>query len=446
MERSSQGYIMTTNHKRSQLPVIVGGVRTPFMRSNNAYKDLSIFDLGRSVLSGLVNRTGISPHEIDQVVMGNVIQDPTTSNVARESMLAANIPAHVPAHTVSLACISSNVAATQLADMVYLGRIKVAIASGVESFSDPPIRVSKGLRQFLVKLSKVKKPTQYLTEMRKLSLKDISLDVPKVVEFSNNRSMGQGAEILAQQTDTLREEADQFALRSHQKAAEAQKKGVFYDQLIPVGIPPKFNLVTKDDGPRSDTTMEKLKKLKPAFDRQFGLSTAGNSSFLTDGASALLMMSWQRADTMGFEPLAVIRDYLYGAGDPLTDMLSGPALTIPRLLDKNNLTVDDIDVWEIHEAFASQVVSNLNYLKSKSFCCGRLGLKKVVGEVPLEKVNIWGGSLSIGHPFGATGVRLLTTAAKRLQESGSRYAVVSGCAAGGHGSSILLENPQSIQS
>lgn len=429
--------------KNDHDPVIVDGVRTPFMRSHKAYAKLSAFDLGRFALSGLTAKTGIDPAIIEHVSMGTVIHDPKTPNVARECVLGAGFPATVPAHTVSLACVSSNVAATNLADMIQLKRLKAAIFGGVDTCSDPPIRFSPKLRELMVKMSKVKSASDMMKHwdlLKRIRFKDLAPEVPQVVEFSNGKSMGEGAEYLAQQVGVTREASDEFAERSHQLAVKAQADGVFSEDLVPVHIPPKFTPVLSDDGPRADTNMEALAKLRPAFDKKFGVSTAGNSSFLTDGASAVLLMSRDKVQETGLQGRAVIRDYVFSAGDALAEMLSGPALTVPLLLAQNQLTVDDIDVWEIHEAFASQVLANLEYMKSDQFAKERLGLDKAIGEIPLEKINIWGGSLSIGHPFGATGGRLLMTAARRLKEQGKRFAVVSGCAAGGHGSAILLEN------
>ena len=423
-------------------PVIIDGARTPFMHSNKAFSEMSAFDLGSFAIQGLLSKTGIDPAGIEHVTMGTVLHEPKTSNIARECVLGSNLPKSVPANTVSLACISSNIAASQMANMITLGQVKMGIVGGVDTCSDPPIRVSQGLRKKLVKMSKtkgaMKKVTGFLGQM---SLSDISLDIPKVAEFSNGKSMGQGAEVLAQQAGVSREESDLFAERSHKLAVKAQKEGIFDDYLCPLYCPPSFKPLLKDDGPRGDTTLESLAKLRKAFDKQFGVCTAGNSSFLTDGASSLLMTSMKQAEELKLKPRAVLVDSFYNAGDAFDEMLSGPALTIPYLLQKNNLSVDAIDVWEIHEAFASQVLSNLAYLKSDMFAKERLGLDKAIGEIPLEKINIWGGSLSLGHPFGATGARLLYTAAKRLELSGSKYAVVSGCAAGGHGSAMLLQNP-----
>lgn len=435
---------MTSRGNALSKAVIIDGVRTPFMHSHKAFANLSSFDLGSFALQGLLTKTGLDSTLIEHVIMGTVLHEPRTPNVARECLLGAGYSSNTPAHTVSLACISSNVATTEMANMIRLGQVKMGIVGGVDTCSDPPIRVAKSMRKKLVKLSKMKgfkDIKKMLGLFASVRPSDFSLDVPQVTEFSNGKSMGYGAELLAQQTKVSREDADAYAARSHKLAVKAQHDGVFNDFIQPVYTPPKFSVVREDDGPRGDTNLQNLAKLRRAFDKDFGVCTAGNSSFLTDGASSLLLSSLENAEKMALKPKAIISDFVYNAGDPLNEMLSGPALTIPLLLEKNKLSVDDIDVWEIHEAFASQVLSNLIYLNSDSFARERLGLSKAVGEIPIEKVNIWGGSLSLGHPFGATGCRLLYTAAQRLETSKSKYAVVSGCAAGGHGSAILLENP-----
>ena len=424
---------------KGPLPVLIDGVRTPFLRSNGAYTPLMSHDLGRAAIAGLISKTGIDPQEIEQVIMGTVLHEVNTPNVARESMLGAGLRETTPAYTVSMACISSNLSSTNICDMIRLGHIEAAIAGGVDTCSDPPLRLSKNLRQGLARLQKAKSRGDYLKEIVKLSFKDLLPDVPSITEYSTGESMGLGCERLAKRAGVTREESDHFAARSHQLAAKAWKDGVIQENIAPVYLPPSMAPIWEDNGPRGDTTEEKLNLLRAAFDKTFGIVTAGNSSFLTDGASAVLFMSDKKAQQLKYEPLAIIRDYVYRAGDPLNELLLGPALTIPVLLEKNGLTADDIDVWELHEAFASQIVGNLKLMDSKEFATERLGLKKALGQIPLEKVNIWGGSLSLGHPFGATGGRLLTTAARRLNMFGGRYAVVSGCAAGGHGSAILLE-------
>ncbi len=422
--------------------VLVAGSRTPFLKSNGAYRPFMAHDLGRFAVQGLFERTGLDPALIELVVMGTVVQDPRTSNVAREIALGAQVPQRVPAFTTTLACISANVAATTCVEHIRAGQVDVALCGGTETFSDPPIRLSKNLRQALVKLQKAKGPADYLAILGQLSPKDVIPDIPSASEFSTGLTMGQGCERLARRWGVTREETDEFAARSHVLADRAWKEGLLAEEVAPVQLPPKFDTVDKDNGPRGDTTVEGLAKLKPAFDKKHGIITAGSSSFLTDGASAVLLMAEERASELGYDAKAKIKDYTYGAGDPLEELLMGPAFTIPVLLERNGLSVDDVDVWEIHEAFAAQMVANLRALKDDTFAKERLGMKKAIGEIPLEKLNVWGGSVSVGHPFGATGGRLLTTAAHRLNLSGKKYAVVAGCAAGGQGSAILLENAQ----
>jgi acetyl-CoA acetyltransferase family protein len=421
--------------------VLVDGVRTPFLKSNGAFKELMAYDLGRVALAGLLAKTGVDPKSVEAVAMGTVVQDPRTSNLARESMLGAGLPLSTPAYTTTLACISANVAATTLVDQINLGRLDVAIAGGAESFSDPPIRLSRNLRQALVKMQKVKGAKGWLEILGELSPEDVIPDIPSAAEFTTGLTMGQSCERFAKRLGVTRAESDEFAARSHVLADRAWKEGRYADEVMAVPVPPKMDLVKADDGPRGDSTPETLAKLKPAFDRDFGLVTAGSSSFLTDGASAVLLASREGAERNGLAIRAIVRDYVYAAGDPLEELLAGPALSVPRLLDRSGLAARDVGVWEIHEAFAAQVVANLKLLADKKFLEDKAGWRKGAIEIPLDRINPWGGSLSIGHPFGATGGRLLTTAAHRLEVTGERYAIVTGCAAGGHGSAILLENP-----
>ncbi|MBM4279918.1 MAG: acetyl-CoA C-acyltransferase [Deltaproteobacteria bacterium] len=425
--------------------VVVDAARTPFLKSNGAFAGLMSWELGREAIKGLLARTGLSPRAVDLVVMGTVVQDPRTSNLAREAMLGAGLPHTVPAFTTTLACISANVAATTAAESIQLGRADVAIVGGAESFSDPPIRLSKNLRRALVKSQKVKAPQEYMKILADLSPQDLVPDVPSAAEFSTGLTMGQSCERLAHRVGVSRRESDEWAVRSHVLADQAWKDGRYADEVVPVAVPPAFALVTADDGPRSDSTMETAGKLKPAFDRDFGVVTAASSSFLTDGGSAVLLMSAEKARQLGHKSKAILRDWVYAAGDPLEELLAGPALTIPKILARNNLTARDVGVWEIHEAFAAQVVANLKLLDDQTFLRERVGVDMTIGEIPLERINAWGGSLSLGHPFGATGGRLIATASRRLKATGHRYAVLTGCAAGGHGSAILLENPAAVQ-
>jgi acetyl-CoA acyltransferase len=421
--------------------VVVDAVRTPFLRSNGAFSSLMSWELGREAMKGLLAKTGLDPRVVDLVVMGSVVQDPRTSNLAREAMLGAGLPQTTPAFTTTLACISANVATTTAAESIQLGRVDVAIVGGAESFSDPPIRLSKNLRRALVKSQKAKSPAEYLKLLADLSPADLVPDVPSAAEFSTGLTMGQSCERLAHRVGVSRRESDEWAVRSHVLADQAWSEGRYASEVMAVAVPPQFSLVTKDDGPRGDSTMESAGKLKPAFDRDFGVLTAASSSFLTDGGSAVLLMAAEKATALGYKKGSIVRDWVYAAGDPLEELLAGPALTIPQILARNQLTAKDVGVWEIHEAFAAQVVANLKLLDDQKFLRERAGVDITIGEIPLERINAWGGSLSLGHPFGATGGRLIATATRRLQATGHRWAVISGCAAGGHGSAILLENP-----
>jgi acetyl-CoA acetyltransferase family protein len=416
---------------------IILGLRTPFVKSHDAFVEWAPWQLGQMLLAGLRAQIPVDPKLVELGIMGTVISDSHTPNVARESFLGGGWPREIPCHTVSMACISSNLAATALADQIALGRVHLGICGGLDTCSDPPIRLGPKVRKALVRLEKAKTIGAKWRELRKMGAP--WLDVPKVAEFSSGKSMGEGAEILGRSVGITREEADQFAARSHRVAVEAQQSGWYDGDILPAFRSKTPSPITKDDGPRADATLEKLATLKPAFDKTFGLSTAGSSSFLTDGASCLLLASETACREHNLTPKAWLRDYLYGAGDPLFEMLSGPSLTVPRLLHKWNLTVSDIAVWEIHEAFGVQVLANLKNIASDTYVQTRLGLPQSPGTIPMDQINTKGGSLSLGHPFGATGTRLIWNAARRLEAEGGRWAVVASCAAGGHGSAILIE-------
>lgn len=419
--------------------VLVDGCRTPFLRSGTDYADLRAFDLARQALKGLLVRTSLDPETVDRVILGCVVQDVDTSNLAREATLGAGLPDHVPAFTVTMACISSNLAITTARDLISAGQADVVIAGGAETLSDIPIRFKKKVRKKLFEARKYKAPTDYLRLLRGLKPSDLLPEVPSIAEFSTGETMGESADKLAAMFDVSREEQDAYALRSHQNAARAAEAGLLAEEIVPVTAPPEFTPLQHDNGIRPDTSMEKLATLPPAFVKPFGTVTAGNASYLTDGASAVLLMARETAEAKGFTPKAVLRSYTYVAQDPGEELLLGPAYAIPRLLDRAGLGLDDIDVFELHEAFAGQVLAVLEALASPDFARERLQRDEAVGRIPAEKLNTLGGSLSLGHPFGATGARLVTTAANRLQREGGRYALVAACAAGGQGHAILLE-------
>jgi len=430
------------DHLKSNHPfeaVLVDGVRIPFQRSGTGYKKLMAYDLGRMAIEGLIGRSAISSKDIDRVIMGTVIQDVNTSNVARESALGAGIPNSVPAHTVTQACISSNQATSSAADLIRSGQAKIVLAGGTETMSDIPIRFRKKFRQKLLDARKYKSISDFLRFFKGLRPSDLLPDIPQISEFSTGETMGESCDRMAAHFGISREEQDEYALRSHQLAARATHEGLLDNQLIPATVPPDFEVVKTDNGFREDTSMEKLSNLSPAFIKPHGTITAGNSSFLTDGASASLIMEKETAHKLGLTPKAYLRAYTYVAQDPQEELLLGPAYATPKVLDMMGLQLSDIDVFEFHEAFAGQILTVLKALNSDKFANDYLGRSHKVGDVPMDKFNCWGGSLSLGHPFGATGTRLVTTAADRLHHEGGNLALVAACAAGGQGHAMILE-------
>ncbi|OWY25501.1 acetyl-CoA C-acyltransferase [Sphingobacteriales bacterium UPWRP_1] len=422
--------------------VLIDGCRTPFLRSGTDYMDLMSYELGQFAIKGLLDKTGLDPRHTDAVVMGTVISNLRTSNVAREAALTAGIPNTTPCHTVTMACISANRA---IADGVYAlmaQHAQMVIAGGVDTASDTPIGFTKAMRNKLFKAQKLKGTMDMLKFASSLRPSDFIPDKPAIAEYSTNRTMGQDCEILAAKYGVSRQEQDEFAVRSHQLAAKAAENGNLANEITGVAIPPAFMPIAKDNGIRPDTTYEGIAKLSPAFDRQFGTLTAANSSFLTDGAAAVLITTEEKALELGLTPKAVIVDFTFTGQDLEEELLLGPAYATAKLLAKTKFKPDDIDVFEFHEAFAGQILANLKCLASDEFAQQKLGLKKAVGQIPMDKFNLWGGSLSIGHPFGATGARLLTTAANRLIKENGKRALIAACAAGAHGHAMLIERYQ----
>uniref|UniRef100_A0A8C1IS28 Trifunctional enzyme subunit beta, mitochondrial n=1 Tax=Cyprinus carpio TaxID=7962 RepID=A0A8C1IS28_CYPCA len=401
--------------------VLVDGVRTPFLQSGT---------------TGLLNRTGLPKDAVDYIVYGTVIQEVKTSNVAREAALGAGFSDKTPAHTVTMACISSNQAMTTAVGLIAAGQCDAVVAGGVEFMSDVPIRHSRKMRKTMLSLNKAKTLGARLSLLGSIRLAHLSPELPAVAEFSTAETMGHSADRLAAAFGVSRLEQDEFALRSHTLAKKAQDGGMLSD-VISFKVPGR-DIVSKDNGIRP-ATMEQLAKLKPAFIKPHGTVTAANSSFLTDGASAVLIMSEEKALAMGYKPKAYLRDFVYVSQDPKDQLLLGPTYATPKVLEKSGLTLNDIDVFEFHEAFAGQIMANLKAMESDWFAQTYMGRKTKVGAPPMEKFNTWGGSLSLGHPFAATGCRLVTTVAHRLQKEGGQYGLVAACAAGGQGHAMVIE-------
>ena len=413
----------------------IDGVRTPFQLSGTGYKNLDCYQLSCHSLNSLTDKFKDIVGDIDNVIFGNVIQDSKTSNVARESMLISNFDKNIPSNTVTMACISSNKAISDGFNNIALGKSSSIVAGGVETMSDLPIKLSKPLRKVLFESRKWKSNMDKFKGVTSIKLKDIGIEVPSITEFSSNETMGYSADKLSQVWNVSRKEQDEFALRSHNLASKAETENLLTD-VIPVNVPEE---IKKDNIIKHTSNINKLEKLKPVFIKDFGTITAGNASSLTDGASSCLLADQNYINKYNLTPKTEIIDYIYYGTDPKKELLLGPAYATSKLLEKNNLSVSDIDVFEIHEAFAGQVLANLNALNSDKFA-NDLGLKTKVGEIPFEKINNWGGSLSLGHPFGATGVRLLTMASNRLKHINGEYGLITACAAGGLGHAMLIKN------
>jgi len=415
--------------------VVVDGCRIPFTTDGSAYKNYLAVDLQRFALKGLLTKTALDPKLIDHLYCGTVIQETRTSNIAREAAMGAGIPVSVPAHTVTMACISSSMAITTGAEKILAGAADIVVAGGVETFSDVPIRFSKPIRSRLLQFNKVWKKNKQagLMLFRGLGLKDLAPEAPAIANYTTGEVMGNSSDRLAAKFGVTRKECDEFAVLSHHRAAKAHADGLYKDEIIPV------EGKTEENGIKADTSLEKMAKLNPAFVKPHGTHTAANSSYLTDGASASLIMSEEMALKLGYKPKAYIRAWEYVGQDPFEELLLGPTFATHKVLQKMKLNLSDIGVIEFHEAFAGQVLANMAAMASDKFCKERMGRGEKLGIFDMAKTNTLGGSLSIGHPFGATGSRLVTTAANRLQRENQRFALLTACADGGLAHACILE-------
>lgn len=419
---------------------VVRGLRTPFAKSGTHYAHLSALDLGKLVVAELVERSGIDPSSVQELVFGNVIPSVKAPNIAREVILGTGLPRKIPGYTVGKACASANQAITSAADMIFRGYADTVIAGGAESLSDIPILFSRKFSDALVSASKGKSIGQKLGAFSSVRPKDLAPDAPAIAESTTGLSMGESAEKMAKENGISREAQDKFALQSHHRAAAATASGRFRDEVMTVVMPPRYDdVVEADNLIRGDSTLEAMAKLRPVFDRKYGTITAANASPLTDGAAAVLLMSEDKAKALGIKPIGFIRSYAYAAVDPFDQLLQGPVLAVPMALDRAKLSLRDIGVIEMHEAFAAQVLSNIQWMGSKKIAEEKLGRSEPVGEIDPETINRTGGSIALGHPFGATGARILTTVCNELQRSGEQYGMLTVCAAGGIGVAMVLE-------
>lgn len=418
---------------------IVRGLRTPFVKAGSVFSGLTALDLGRMVVQELVQRADLDPNEINQLVFGQVIPTLTAPSIAREVVIAAGLPRKIEAFTVARACATSIQAMTTAANAIAVGEADVVIAGGTESMSDAPIFTSRPLAHALVAASKARSLADKLKPFQKLKGKDLLPVPPAIAEYSTGQTMGESAEKMAKENGISREEQDRIALASHHNAARAWKEGRFDGEVMHVVVPPKYEEVAaRDNIVREDTSLEALGQLRPAFDRKYGTITAGNASPLTDGAAALLLMSEEKAKALGYEPLGFLRAHAYAATDPGDQLLQGPAYAAPIALQRAGMKLADIDLVEMHEAFAAQVASNIQALASPAFA-KKAGWSAPVGEVDRERLNVNGGSISLGHPFGATGARIVTQALNELKRRNKNTVLCTVCAAGGLGAAVVLE-------
>jgi acetyl-CoA acyltransferase len=395
--------------------------------------------LARRVTQELLERTALDGREVDEVAFGQVVPSVLAPNVAREVSLLPQLPRTVPAFSLNRACASAGQAITYAADQIVLGHADVVLAGGVESLSDIPILHSRRFSQILVDASKAKTLGQRLATFARVRPKDFIPVSPAIAEPSTGQSMGQSAEKMAKENGISREAQDRLALMSHQRAAAATASGRLQQEIAPWFSGRGMDQVaTTDNLIRGDTSLEALAKLRPVFDKRYGSVTAGNASALTDGAAVVLMMEEQKARSLGYTPLAVVRSYAVAAVDPGWQLLMGPAYAVPKALDRAGLTWKEIGLVEIHEAFASQVLSNTQAWASKEWA-EKLGRSAPVGEVDWDITNVHGGSIAIGHPFGATGARLATTLANEMRHRDVQFGLISICAQGGMGFAMILE-------
>jgi acetyl-CoA C-acetyltransferase len=426
--------------QRPQRVGIIGGVRIPFCRNNTAYADVGNFGMAVKTLGALVERFGLHGLELGEVAYGAVIKHASDWNLAREATLSSGLAPTTPGITTSRACGTSLDNAILIGNKIALGQIEAGIAGGSDTTSDVPIVYSRALQQRLLAMNRAKAPLEKVeTAVKGFSFGELKPAFPGVAEPRTGKSMGEHCEMMAKEWQIGRDEQDRLALASHQKLAAAYERGFFKDLVVP------FRGLDRDNVLRPDTTLEKLAALKPAFDKTSGRGTltAGNSTPLSDGSAAVLLASDEWAAARGLKAQAYLTharvaavDFVHGEG-----LLMAPTVAVPRMLAEAGLTLQDFDFYEIHEAFAAQVLCTLRAWESAEYCKNRLGLDKPLGSIDPAKMNVNGSSLAAGHPFAATGARIVATLAKLLEDKGSGRGLISICTAGGMGVTAILERP-----
>lgn len=418
---------------------VVAGLRTPFARQATHYRTVSAIDLGRMVIRELLARTSLDPQSVDRLVFGQVAVLPKAPNIAREIVLGTDLPVTCDAYSVSRACATSFQSVAAICDSLLVGDIEIGLAGGADSSSVVPICFSDRLALKLIQVTKQRSMLGKLKALRGTRLKDLAPVPPAIAEFSTNLRMGDSAEQMAKDYGIAREDQDRLALRSHQLAHQAWEDGKLDGEVIAGYAEPYRDVFLRDENIRSDSTIEKLAKLRPAFDRRYGTVTAANSTPLTDGASALLLMKESKAKSLGYQPLGFIRQYAFTANTVTKDLLMGPTQASAKVLDRAGLQLNDLTLIDMHEAFAAQTLANVQAFGSRSYAEKFLNRSEPVGEIDMNRFNVLGGSLAYGHPFAATGGRIITQTLNELKRRGGGLALTTACAAGGLGAAMIVE-------
>lgn len=421
----------------NQRVAVVSGLRTPFLRIATGFSTVPARTLGAHLVAELVERSDLDPTLLELLVFGQVVQAPDAPNVAREIIAGADLPPQVDAFTVSRACASSYQSAVDVYQNIITGNVDIGIAGGVDVMSQPPISFNKKMTEAMVR-SSYSKGSKWKA-FKGIKLKDLIPQQPAIKDPSGEYTMGEAAEKMAKENGIARAAQDEFAHRSHTHAAHAWEQGWFAEQVMDVVLGPDYKAISQDNLVRGDSVLEKYAKLKPVFDRKHGSVTAANSSPLTDGASAVLLMSEAKAKELGVKPLGYIKSYGFVGIDPNWQMLMGPSFATPKALDRAGMSLKDIDLVDMHEAFAAQILSNTQAFESKAFAQKHLGRDTAIGEIDWDNFNISGSSISLGHPFAATGTRQLTQMLYDLKRTQKQFGLITACAAGGLGAAMVLE-------
>lgn len=430
----------TTRSPKEDRVAIVSGLRTPFAKQATHFRGINAIELGKMVVNELIQKTELDPKLIERVVFGQVVVLPEAPNIAREIVLGTPMDVHTDAFSVSRACATSFQSVASLAESIMVGDVAVGIAGGADSSSVVPIGVSKKLSLALVDLQKARTMGQKLSILKKLRFRDLLPVPPAIKEYSTGLTMGQNAEQMARDRGITRQEQDELAHRSHTLAAQAWEEGKLDAEVMTAYAEPYTKEpLHRDNIVRFDSTLEGYAKLRPAFDKKYGTLTAANSTPLSDGAAAVVLMKESQAKALGYVPLGYIKSYAFAAIEAEHDMLMGPSYATPKALKKAKLKLSDLDLIDMHEAFAAQTISNIRAFGSTQFAKDKLGQRTKIGDIDMDKFNVLGGSIAYGHPFAATGARMITQTLNELKRRGGGLGLTTACAAGGLGAAMILE-------